>query len=185
MDKDGRTTAGDAARIANISIPTAGQAITRTLPACAVAVIGFPLFASFLPLDAAEQRVPWELLVLFAVLGLIGIIHHLTKAPRPRPDKKILRAQWKRAFSSAVTSKSLPSHPDVRIAAGVAACNVIEGFMVMVTALLGMLVYEFVRPELSWLVPSSGLLGGVIICALRLRRSWTFLHVLHADAQDS
>lgn len=173
----------DATQDAGAVIPTAGQTVVRTLPACAVALIGIPLMAWLLPQDAAEPRTPWELLIVFAALGLLVIVHYFAQAPRPRLDKKVGRAQWKRALASASRSDSLPPHPDVRIAAGIVACNIIEGFMVMLAVLLGIIVGGFLRPELSWLAISGGVVGGLIVYAFRLRRGWSYLRILHAEVQ--
>lgn len=183
MDQHASAAGENAPQSADALIPTAGQVIVRVLPACAVAIISIPFLAFFLPPDASEQRTPWLLLILLATLGVAGIVYHFTKAPRPRADERVLQAQWKRAFASAATSGSLPSHPDVRVAAGVAACNVIEGFMLMVSTLLGILLCAFIRPELSWW--DGGvivLLAMAVFSAFRLRGGWAYLNVLHVDA---
>ena len=139
-----------------------------------MAIISIPLLAFFLPPDAAEQRTPWLLLILLATFGVTAIVYHFTKAPRPRADEKVLMAQWKRAFNSAATSGSLPPHPDVHVAAGVAACRVIGGFMLMVATLLGTVLCAFIRPELSWWDWGAiGLLTMAIVSAFSLRGAWT------------
>lgn len=182
MEQNANTAADDAEQTAESSIPTAGRTIVRTLPACAVAAIGIPLVGWFLPPDSADG-VPWELLTVFAALGLMLAVHHLTKAPRPRFDKKVPRAQWTRAHDSAAKSGVLPSMTGMRITAGVAACSTIEGFMALFAVLLGALLGELVRPDLSWLLPVSGALGAATVFAFRLRPSWSYLHVLHSNAQ--
>lgn len=185
MEQNADTAADDAEQSANSSIPTAGRTIVRTLPPCAGAVIGIPLLAWYLPPDAAERGTPWELLTVFVALALMGIVHHFTKVPRPRFDKSVPRAQWTRAHDSAAKSGFLPSMPGMRIAAGVAACGVIEGCMVLSAVLLGALLGELVRPDLSWLVPVSGAVGVGIVYAYRLRSSWAYLKALHAEARAS
>lgn len=179
------SAAGEGAPLsADTLIPTAGQVIVSALPACAVAIISIPLLALFLPPDVAEQRTPWLLLIFLASVGAAGIVYHFTTGPRPRVDEKVLEAQWKRAFAAAATSGSLPPHPDVHVAAGVAACRVIGGFMLMVATLLGTVLCAFIRPELSWWDWGAiGLLTMAIVSAFSLRGAWTYLKVLHADAQ--
>ncbi|MFW3385325.1 UNVERIFIED_CONTAM: hypothetical protein RF648_04935 [Kocuria sp. CPCC 205274] len=182
MDQHASAAGESAPQSVDTLIPTAGQVIVRALPACAVAIISIPFLAYFLPPNAAEQRTPWLLLILLATIGLAGIVYHSTKAPRPRADERVLQAQWKRAFASAAASGSLPPHADVRVAAGVAACNVIEGFMLMASALLGTLICAFIRPELSWW--DGGvivLLTMAVISAFRLRGGWAYLNVLRVD----
>lgn len=183
MDQHADVAGENAPLSVDTLIPTAGQVIVRALPACAVAIVSIPLLAFFLPPDAAEQRTPWLLLILLAAGGVAGIVYHFTQAPRPRVDEKVLDAQWKRAFASAATSGSLPPHPDVRVAAGVAACRVIGGFMLMVATLLGTFVCAFIRPELSWWDWGAiGLVTMTVVSAFSLRGGWTYLNVLHADA---
>jgi hypothetical protein len=182
MEQNADTAADDAEQIADSSIPTAGRTIVRTLPAGAVAVTGIPLVGWFLPPDSADG-VPWELLTVFAALGLMAVVHHFTKAPRPRFDKTVPRAQWTRAHDAAAKSGFLPSMPGMRIAAGVAACGVIEGCMALFAVFLGALLGQLVRPDLSWLLPVSGAIGVAAVYAFRLRPSWSYLHVLHSNAQ--
>lgn len=184
MEQHPNAAPGDTPQFADDLIPTARQAVVRTLPACAVSVIGIPLSAWFTPRDTSELRTPWELLIVLAALGLFPIIHRLTRAPRPRFDD-VGRAQWKRALASAARSGSLPSNPEVRTATGVIACNSIEAFMMVVAVLLGTLLGEIVRPEFSWLVLVSGAVALAIGFAFRLRSSWSYLSVLHAEARGS
>ena len=184
MDQHASAAGENAPLSADTLIPTAGQVIVRTLPACAVAILSIPLLAFFLPPDVAEQRTPWLLLIFLASVGVAGIVYHFTKVPRPRVEERALDAQWKRTFDSAATSGSLPPHPDVRVAAGAAACRVIGGFMLMVATLLGTVLCAFIRPELSWWDWGAiGFLTMAVVSAFSLRKACAYLNVLHVDAQ--
>lgn len=185
MKSPASAVADNVLQVAGASIPTAARSVARTLPACTVAVIGIPLLVGFVPRDVGEHRVPWELLIILATLGMVVMIQQYAQAPRPRLDEKVARAQWKRAFGSAATCRSLPPHLDVRIAVGVIACSSIEAFMLMAAVLLGTFFGELVRPELSWLALSGGALAGVIAYAIRLRRCGSCLRVLHSELRAS
>ncbi|WP_144836738.1 hypothetical protein [Kocuria rosea] len=184
MEHHANAAADGTPQLAVDLIPTARQTVVRTLPACAVAIIGIPLLAWFTPRDTSELRTPWELLIVLAALGLFPLIHRLTRAPRPRIDD-VGRAQWKRALASAARTRSLPSNPQVRTATGVIACTSIEAFMMVTAILLGTLLGEIVRPEFSWSLPVGGAMALAIGFAFRLRSSWSYLSVLHAEAQGS
>lgn len=166
------------------AVPTRGRALARTLPACTVAAIGIPLTTGALPV-AVGSRTPWALLIILAALVLMPIVHHLTQAPRPRPDKKIDAAQRKTALDLAARTGVLPADPTVRSAAGVAACATIERFTMMVTFLLGTLVGGFIRPDLAgWWLGVGAALGGLIGYGFRLRCSWSYLQALHHASES-
>ncbi|MBD2764223.1 hypothetical protein IEE91_03230 [Kocuria sp. cx-455] len=183
MDQYAAAAAEDTSQLVSPSVPAAGRVVVRTLPACAVVVVGIPVVGWFLPRSSAGRGTPWELLVFIAALGLFWLVHWFTRAPRPRFDREVDKAQWKRTLASAARSRSLPSLPDVRIATGVVACNLIEGFMMGAAVLLGALLAQFVRPDLSWLAPSAGALGLAIGYSFQLRRSWRYLRALHARTE--
>ncbi len=160
-------------------VPTRGRALARTLPACAVAAIGIPLATGALPV-AVGSRTPWALLIILAALVLMPIVHRLTRAPRPRRDRKVDAAQRRTALAVAARTGAVPTEPTVRSAAGVAACATIELFTMMVAFLLGTLVGGFIRPDLEgWWLGLGAALGGVIGYGFRLRSSWSYLQALH------
>lgn len=183
MDQYVDAAAEDAPQPVSASIPAAERVVVRTLPACAVVIVGIPVAGWFLPRSSDGGEAPWELLIFIAALGLFWLVHWFTRVPRPRFDREVDKAQWKRALASAARSGSLPSLPRVRTATGVVACNLIEGFMMGVAVLLGALLAQFVRPDLSWLTPSAGALGLAIVYSLWLRRSWRYLRVLAAQTR--
>lgn len=185
MEQHANVAVDDTPQQGDALVPRARQTVVRTLPACAVAVLGIPLLAWCTPRDTSETlRTPWELLTFLAALGLLVIVHRLTRAPRP-PLDDVGRAQWKRALASAARSRSLPSNSEVRTATGVIACSSIEAFMTVVAVLLGTLLGEIVRPEYSWLVLVNGAVVIAIGFAFRLRSSWSYLGVLHAEVRGN
>ena len=182
VDVDAGAVGCDIRPAGGLSIPTVGQLIRRALPTSAVAVISFPALAWFLP-DAAPELL-WFLATL-AVFGLLMLVHYFAQAPRPRFNKKVSRVRWQGALSSAPKFRIVPSDPDVRTAAGLAACAIVEGLVVMVAVLLGMFLGELVRPEFPWVLASCGALGVAIGSAFRIRRAWCYLNVLHAGSRSA
>ena len=62
------------------------------------------------------------------------------------------------------------------------ACYITEGFIMGAADDPGALLAQFVRPDLSWLVPSAGALGLAFGYVLWLRSSVLYLRVLHTRA---
>lgn len=155
------------------------------IPSSAVLMFGIPGAALALPADAAQDdRMPWALLITTAALLLAVIVHLVFRAPRrPRQGIVVYRAQRRRALAAASQTGEVPTDPAVRATTGVAACQNVEGFVMMVAALVGILVGAVLRLELEgWLVWGPVLVGS-IAAALRLRSSIAYPHALRLTPQ--
>lgn len=171
-------------RRAEQPIPTARQTLVRMIPGCAVLMFGIPGAALALPADAAQDdRMPWALLITTAALLLSVIVHRVIRASRPRQDIEVDGAQRRRALAAASQTGEVPTDPAVRVTTGVAACQNIEGFAMMVTALVGTLIGAMVRPELEGWFVWGPMLVGSIAAAFRLRSSIAYLHALRLAPQ--
>ncbi|WP_188806229.1 hypothetical protein [Citricoccus zhacaiensis] len=161
-------------------MPSARRTFVRVLPSCAVLVFGAPIAALALPSDAAQDdRTPWALLVYLCVIVLTVIVHYLTRAPRPRQDPEVDTAQRRRALVAAAETGAVPTDPAVRRTTGVFACERIEIFAVMVSAVVGVLAGSLARPELDWWFIWGPVLVGALASGFRLRSGLSYLRALH------
>lgn len=168
-----------AQRTDEVPVPTARQVLVRTLPVAAVVIIGLPLAIQLVLGESGETRTIWWPVPLLAVFGIAMLVHHFTKAPRPRFDKRVGQAQWKPAFAAAAKTGALPEHPDARKAVGVIACLSIEALVGAVAIVLTFLLCAPFVPAFPWLAALGGPVLLTVVYALRARRAWGYLRVLH------
>ena len=167
-------------RASSPGIPSASDVARRALM-----VIGFPLLAWFLPRDTAQGAVggavPWELLVFLVLAGLSLLVHYSVRAPRPRFDRTVDKAEWKPLLRFPAISRVNTSRPGARANAGAVGCAVIEGFMLMVAIVLGVLLAWILRPDMYWPVIAASPLVLAIAYGIRLSRSRRYLRALQSE----
>ncbi|MFI7580330.1 hypothetical protein [Kocuria kalidii] len=95
-----------------VPVPTARQALVRTVPAAAVLAISLPLGTWWL-LGVTGDGGPWWawLLILVATIGLSAIVQRCASPPRPRIDQRIGQAQWAPAIRAVAKTGELPACP--------------------------------------------------------------------------
>lgn len=161
----------------DITVPTAGQVIARSLPAALVTMFGLPLLGWFLPTDAREG---WWFLSAIAIMASTFLVLHLVQAPRPRFDRQVSQERWSWSLTYVAKHRSVSTDPGVRTAAAVAACSEIEMFIVHVGIVLGGILGKLIRPEFLWLSFVGAAAGAALVAAFRLRRSWIYLRLVHS-----
>ncbi|MEX5271900.1 hypothetical protein [Kocuria sabuli] len=164
----------------DITVPTAGQVIARSLPAALVTVLGLPLLGWFLPTDVREG---WWFLSAIAIMVSTFLVLHLVQAPRPRFDKQVSQERWSWSLTYVAKHRSVSADPGVRTAAAVAACSEIEMFIVHVGIVLGGVLGHLIRPDFFWLSFVGAAAGAVLVAAFRLRRSWIYLGLVHSKTR--
>ncbi|WP_062733847.1 hypothetical protein [Kocuria turfanensis] len=156
---------------------TAGQMAVRSIPVVLFAVAGPPLVAVVLPDKTGDG---WWLLAIFALFALTWLLQYLVQSPQPRPDKRVSLERWKWALSSVTKNRQVPADPGVRTTAAAVACTEVQAFVVLISFVLGVVLGILVQPD----APCSSFLGAptglTLVSAFRLRRSLTYLRVLHA-----
>ncbi|MFI7581486.1 hypothetical protein [Kocuria kalidii] len=162
------------------AVPTAAQVAMRSTPAVLFALASPPLVAAVLPDETGDG---WWLLAVFSLFALTWLIQHLVQSPQPRPDKRVSQERWKWALSSVTKTREVPVDPGVRTTAAMIACTEIQAFVVLTSFALGVVSGMLVQPEAPWASFLGAPIGMALVSAFRLRRSLTYLTVLHAPAR--
>lgn len=177
MDEDEHSADTDSTQTESITVPTAREVLKRSLWAAVVLVAGFPLFAWWFMDDNSSGL---DVLVVFVGCVLLALgVQRITQAPRPRLDKGADREPVKRALAIALKSGSLPEDPMRRSAAGMLACQHIEGMLLSAAMVLGIILASFVKPTFSWVTPVAVLVTLAAINSVWVWRSWRYLKTLH------
>ncbi|MFF0991590.1 hypothetical protein ACFYE1_17210 [Kocuria sp. CPCC 205315] len=178
------TSSGDAEAhtqlIDSPAAPTVGQMAVRSIPTVLVAVAGPPLVAVILPGGTGDG---WWFLAVFSLFAVAGLVQYLVQPSQPRLDKRVSQERWKWALSSVTTTRAVPVDPGVRANAAAVACTEIQMFVVLISFILGVVLGLLIRPEAPWLSFLGAPIGMALVSAFRLRRSLTYLKVLHTQAQ--
>lgn len=157
--------------------PTVGQVAVRSIPAVLVAVVGPALMAVALPAGTGDG---WWFLAVFSLFALAGLVQYLVQPSQPRLDKRVSQERWKWALSSVTKTRAVPVDPGVRANAAAVACTEIQMFVVLISFILGVVLGMLIRPEAPWSSFLGAPIGMTLVSAFRLRRSLTYLKVLHA-----
>lgn len=163
-----------------IAVPTVGQVIARSIPAAAVPALGLPLLGLLLPADVREG---WWVLSSLAIMASTFLVLRLVQAPRPPFDKQVSQERWSWSLTYVAKHRSVSADPGVRTAAALAACSEIEMFVVHVGIVVGGVLGNVVRPEFLWLSFVGAATAAALVAAFRLRRSWTYLKLVHSASR--
>ncbi|MGQ1838624.1 hypothetical protein ACT4S2_09210 [Kocuria turfanensis] len=178
------TSSGDVEARAQLidspAAPTVGQMAVRSIPTVLVAVAGPPLVAVVMPGGAGDG---WWFLAVFSLFVLAGLVQYLVQPSQPRLDKGVSQERWKWALSSVTKTRAVPVDPGVRANAAAVACTEIQMFVVLISFILGVVLGLLIRPEAPWSSFLGAPIGMALVSAFRLRRSLTYLKVLHAQAR--
>lgn len=179
-DDHARAAAAGGSPADAVPVPAAGQVVVRSLPACAVLVIAMPVTLWWL-LDApsGELRTPWWTMLPIGLVALFHVLARLTRAPRP-PLPQVPAERLHSALVSVSRTGAVPSDPQVRTAAGVAACRRVEAAVHAVATLAGVLVAWLLTPQPPW--AAFALFAGAlaVIHAVRARHCWDYLRGLRS-----
>lgn len=171
-------------RDAELPVPAVRQTFVRILPTCAVLVFGIPIAALVIQTGAGQDdRSSWTPLVYLSVVALMLIVYRVTRAPRPRPDIEVDRAQRRRALTAASQVGEVPTDPAVRRTTGVLACERIEVFTIMVAVLIGVIAGIVIHPVPGWGILWGPALVVGIAGAFYLRSSIAYLRALRLAPQ--
>lgn len=168
-----------APQTAEVPVPTGGQALARAAPAAAVLTAGFPALVRWGLDDSGTARSPWVTFGPALLVGLALIVQRLVRAPRARLDVHRDKGPLRRSIGIAASSGRLPDDPDTRVAAGVLACTQLES-AAMVGAGIGVVAIWILRTETWWAATAALMMLIAVAPVLRARRSWAYLHALHA-----
>ena len=164
--------------------PSAGRVVVGALPGAVVTVLGIPLLAWWLMDDAGHARTGWWPVPIIALVGVVALLGHYAKAPRPEGRTPTERKQLERALSAVPRKGPVPEDPLVRRAVVWTACGTIEALVFAGAVLVGMALGALVRPGFSWFAASGVAIGVVVVTAFRLRRHWARFRALHARAAE-
>jgi hypothetical protein len=178
------TSSGDAESQAQLIdspvAPTVGQMAVRSMPAVLIAVAGPPLVAVVLPSGTGDG---WWFLAVFSLFALTGLVQYLVQPSQPRLDKGVSQERWKWALSSVTKTRAVPVDPGVRANAAAVACTEIQMFVVLISFIVGVVLGMLIRPEAPWSSFLGAPIGMALVAAFRLRRSLTYVKLLHTQVQ--
>ncbi|MFF0945541.1 hypothetical protein ACFYE2_15140 [Kocuria sp. CPCC 205300] len=178
-----RATDSEASPGSAAPVPTAGQAVARTLPACAVLVVAMPVALWWLlDVPSEELRTPWWPALLIGLVLAFHVLARLARAPRP-PLPQVTTERVHCALVTASRSGAVASDPQVRTAAGVTACQRLESAVYSGATLTGVLVAWYVTPQPPW--PAFASVAGALAVfhVVQARHSWSYLRALHTAAR--
>lgn len=181
MDESTRPVSTEPA--ASTPLPTAGQVLTRTMPAATVLALGWPLLTYWGLYGNGNERSSWlpfapALLMIAALL-----VQHLVRPPRPRLDPRADQKALRRWMLLASSSGRTPEDPHARTAAGILACKQLETAALMLGTIAGVIAIWVISGETWWAVTAILLALIAVVPTLRARRGWHYLKALHAPAR--
>jgi hypothetical protein len=182
MDQFPGVVDGAPGRGVSISFPTGKQAPVSTLPVAVVLIIGLPLFFWW-RVDVFSNDHPVSWLVSLAYYMLVIMTMGRARAPLPQPANQFSRECVKWMLSGAPRTVTVPQDTDLRVSIGVAAVLRVRRAALLSIFTLAAAITGLVHSS-TFVMLIAALLGvPAIVFIARSGHSWTYLHLLHSEAQ--
>ena len=133
-----------------VPAPSAARVVAGTLPGAVLAASGIPLLAWWMLDGAGEAKTAWWPIPILALIGVIVLVDHYARPPRPAAGQRLNKERLMWALSSAPRKGTVPKDPLLRNAVVAAACSSIEAFVFMSAVLVGVVLSALIRLEFSW-----------------------------------
>lgn len=165
-------------------LPETGRIVGRALWAGAVLVVlALPTIAVMTRLTADTWWWPLSLLVPALVADLVL---RRVRAPRPGLKRRGSRGYLHRVLRNADARGQLPDHPVERTAAGVYACQQIEGVVMIAATMATACVALFIWPPFQpWLIMIVVFTGATGACAFRAALGHSYLQLHHQHRRQT
>jgi len=121
-EQDRHEADGASGQVKNLTIPTGGRVLLRTLPAAVVLITGLPVYFGW-RYDVLDNHELLALLLTFTCYLLVFMAVGRTRAPLPEPAKQFPHEHVGWTLSTAPRTVTVPQDPNLRIAIGVAATS--------------------------------------------------------------